>query len=386
MNAIWDADALRRFPDVEAANLHAVDAADRLLLDEAAGALSLLGPGELVVVGDHYGGLALAAAALHGLRGIRVHQDPLSGELALSANAEALGLSGSYRSADLDGELFSGARLVLMQLPRGLAALEEIVELIALTAEPSVVVYAGGRIKHMTPAMNDVLSRHFVRVDVSLARQKSRVLRAGELRRSVVRSPVQGRQLDPVWPRVQFHSDIGMYVAAHGDAFAGTSVDIGTRFLLQHLDDASPEAETAIDLGCGTGILGTALAMRRPAIRVIASDQSAAAVASTLATVRANEVNDRVSVVRDDALGAQASSSAEFIVLNPPFHLGPAVHAGIALKLFEDVGRVLAPEGELWCVWNSHLAYVPVLERLIGSTRQIARNSKFTITASRRRG
>jgi 16S rRNA (guanine1207-N2)-methyltransferase len=52
--------------------------------------------------------------------------------------------------------------------------------------------------------------------------------------------------------------------------------------------------------------------------------------------------------------------------------------------MFADAARVLAPGGELWTVWNSHLGYRPALERVVGPTRQIARNTKFTVTASRR--
>ena len=49
-----------------------------------------------------------------------------------------------------------------------------------------------------------------------------------------------------------------------------------------------------------------------------------------------------------------------------------------------DAGRALAPGGELWCVWNSHLGYRPLLDR-IGETRQVSRNAKFVVTATRRR-
>ena len=53
-------------------------------------------------------------------------------------------------------------------------------------------------------------------------------------------------------------------------------------------------------------------------------------------------------------------------------------------RLFEASARVLRPGGELWSVWNSHLAYRPVLERVVGPTRQVSRTSKFTVTASRK--
>ena len=56
----------------------------------------------------------------------------------------------------------------------------------------------------------------------------------------------------------------------------------------------------------------------------------------------------------------------------------------IAPRLFADAARVLRQGGELWCVWNSHLRYRPELEKLVGTTRQVARNAKFTVTASTR--
>jgi len=375
-------DLLRRWPDVEADNLFAVDASDRLTLAEAAGDLAAAAadPGTVVVLEDHYGALTLGAATQAGLVDIRVHQDALSGELALAANAAETGLSGVYRSLDLGADLLQGARVVLMQLPRGLAALDELAATIARYADPSVRVYAGGRVKHMTPAMNEVLRRHFGEVTASLAAQKSRVLTASKP--LAASEAVAGAE--PEWPHRAVHADLGLTVCAHGAAFAGTTVDIGTRYLLEFVDRMKSDAQTAIDLGCGTGVLATALALARPTLLVTASDQSAAAVASARATAEANGVADRITVVRDDALQSQPDASAELIVLNPPFHIGNSVHIGIAHKLFEDAARVLKPGGELWTVWNTHLGYRAELNRTVGPTNQAGRNSKFTVTVSTR--
>jgi 16S rRNA (guanine1207-N2)-methyltransferase len=367
-------DRLRRWPDIEAANLFAFDATDRLLLDTAGDALRAAGPGETVVVGDRYGALSLGAAHA-GASEIRTYQDELSGERALDANAATLSRTDTVRHGELDASLFQGARVVLMQLPRSLDALAEITELIARNAAPDVTLFAGGRLKHMTRAMNEVLARVFGSVNASLAQQKSRVLIAREPRRP------EGK---PAWPAREFHADLDLWVCAHGAAFAGTKIDIGTRFLLEFLDRV-PDVSTAIDLGCGTGVLATLVARARPTLRVIASDQSAAAVASARATALANGVADRVVVVRDDGLSSQPDASSDLILLNPPFHVGATVHAGIAQKLFDDAARVLAPGGELWTVWNSHLGYRPALERTIGPTRQLGRNNKFTVTVSTKR-
>lgn len=362
-------DALRRRPDLEGPDLVAVDAADRLILDESAAARVDLTDGALVIIGDTHGALTLAAADA-GARGIRVHQDELLGERALAANAAEAGLDTVFTSHPLDAALLTGARVVLLRLPRSLRALADIAGLIALHADPDVSVFAGGRLKHMTVSMNDVLRAHFERVDVSHARQKSRVLLA--------RKPHDGVAPDPEAAEVD-----GIRVRAFGGAFAGASIDIGTRLLLEHLP--APSGAEAIDLACGTGVVAAALAVRHPSLRVLASDQSAIAVASARATAEANGVADRVRVVRDDMLEMQPDASASFIALNPPFHAGGAVADRLAPRMFADAARALRPGGELWTVWNSALQYRLPLERIVGPTRQIARDRKFTVTVSTKR-
>ncbi|WP_104083454.1 class I SAM-dependent methyltransferase [Cryobacterium sp. Y11] len=373
----FDFDRLRRRPDIEAENLFAVDASDRLILDEAAGALAAYRSGGVVVLEDRYGALTLGAAALHDARSIRVYQDALSGEYALDSNASGVNLTDAYRSLPLGEELLKDAHVVLLQLPKSLDALDEIAGAIAKYAAPDVIVFAGGRIKHMTVSMNEVLRRHFGALNVRPARQKSRVL--------IASAPLAAEATDRPhtgWPHTERHDDVDLTVRGHGGVFAGTSIDIGTRALLEVLDRMKPDAERAIDLGCGTGVLAAALAAQRPLLRVLATDQSAVAVASARATIDANALAERVTVVRADGLSGQADDSADLILLNPPFHIGASVHAGLAEKLFIDAARVLAPGGELWTVWNTHLGYRPMLTRIVGSTRQVGRNTKFTVTVS----
>jgi len=174
---------------------------------------------------------------------------------------------------------------------------------------------------------------------------------------------------------------------AFGGVFAGAALDIGTRLLIDNLPDTIPghADDPAVDLACGNGIVAATLALRQPGLRVYASDESAAAVASARATAAANGIADRMTVARDDALASLPAASASFIALNPPFHRGAAIDETIARHLFADAARVLRPGGELWTVWNSVLRYRPSLEKLVGPTRQIARTPKFTVTASTRR-
>lgn len=384
MSNAFDLQVLRRFPDLEADNLVAVDATDRLVLAGSGAAIEAAGAGRVVVVGDRYGAMTLGAMALHGAEDVRVHQDPITGEQALALNATRVEMTGGFRHLPMTPELFDGATVIIGQLPKNLDALREIAQLAAAHADAGVTVFFGGRVKHMTRSMNDVLSERFADVRASLAQQKSRVLMASD-----IRPPGRAGTTEyPPWteyPLRAHHGDLDLWVCAHGAVFGGTKLDMGTRFLLMFLDRMHPAASTAVDLGCGTGVIAAALARERPTLSVLATDQSAAAVSSAAATATANELAARVQVLRDDAMSTLPDASVDLILCNPPFHIGTSVHAGAALKLFDAAGRVLAPSGELWTVFNSHLAYDRALDREVGPTRVIGRNAKFTVTVSTRR-
>ncbi|MFY9714167.1 MAG: methyltransferase [Microbacterium sp.] len=396
---------LSRWPDVEAENLQAWDATDELLVDRALALAAERGIGgaEIAVIGDGYGAITLALTDA-GYRGIRVHQDLATGRRALERNADEAGLGG-FDEHELDGDLLSGARLVLLQLPKALAELEEIADAVARWAAPDVVLVAGGRVKHMTLAQNEVLGRSFAQVQAERAERKSRLIVASEPREVPV---------EPPFPVRAEHD--GLVLVAHGGAFAGPRLDIGTRVLIEQLPalarsqlrtnepnrsqiapktnesvdfsgvvNVQRDAPTIIDLGCGTGALAVAYALAHPDARIIATDRSAAAVASARATIAANGVADRVTVSHDDAGSELPDASADVVLLNPPFHLGASVHTGAATRLFEASARLLRPGGQLWTVYNSSLGYRGEMVRLIGPTEQVHRTAKFTVTRSIRR-
>jgi 16S rRNA (guanine1207-N2)-methyltransferase len=377
MNNAFDFQVLRRSPDVEGDNLVAVDATDRLVLAEAGPAVEAAAPGQVVVVGDRYGAMTLGAIALHGAEGIRVHQDLLTGEQALAHNAVRAGVTIGFEQLPLTPELFAGATVVLGQLPKSLDALREIAGLAATHANQRVQLFLGGRIKHMTRTMNDVLTDSFADVQASLATQKSRALVARQPRSDLAPS---------VFPMREHHADLDLWVCAHGAVFAGTKLDLGTRLLLEFIDRMQPAATDAVDLGGGTGVIAAVLARARPQLSVLATDQSSGAVSSASATMEANGLTQRVHVLRDDAMSTLPPASVDLIACNPPFHLGTSVDASTAQKMFEAAGRVLRPGGELWTVFNSHLGYRRQLNRAVGPTRVVGRNARFTVTASTRSG
>ncbi|GAA1861208.1 class I SAM-dependent methyltransferase [Myceligenerans crystallogenes] len=402
-------DALRPYPgdSTRADGPVAVDATDRLLLDAARAAIEAAGPGEVVTIGDRFGALTIGAIGL-GARDVRVHQDPVDAEAALRANALVTHRS-SFGHQPLGPELLAGARVVLLQLPKSVAELSEIAELVARHATDDAVLFAGGRVKHMTHAMNEVLATAFAEVTPSLARQKSRLLVARGLRPEARERPLTYPLRETIGGVPGL--DASLTVVAHGGVFGGTNLDGGTRLLLEHSgrwpspggvvpfgaagihdagihDDAavpgahpaSSPVPTAVDLGCGSGILAVALARR--GFEVVATDRSAAAVGSAAATAAANGVGHLVRAVRDDAGASLPDASAALVLLNPPFHDRAALATDAAHRMFETAGRILRPGGELWTVFNSALRYRPALERAVGPTAQIARDPRFTVTRS----
>lgn len=342
------------------------DPVDLILLREAA----VLRPdGPVVVLDDQTGALADGLVAQLGIEEVRVCCDALTDERAVVA---AVGLRPQVRVLPPGPELWRDVRRVVMRLPKGLAALEETAEAVVRWSDPSVELFAGGRVKHMSRSMNDVLARHFGSVRGSLGAQKSRVLIAsGALPPGPSRYPV--RAVDP---------DLDVTVYAHGAAFAGPSVDNGTRYLLTFRHSFPATSRQVVDLGCGTGVLAVVAARTLPEAQVVALDESRAAVLSATATAEANGVSDRIDVRRTTLCEGLADASVDLVLCNPPFHRGNTRDSAVAFEMFAEAARVLAPGGELWAVYNSHLPYLRALRRLVGRTEVVGQNPAFTVTRS----
>lgn len=257
------------------------------------------------------------------------------------------------------------ARTVLWRLPRAVAAVEEYGEIISRHAHPDVQVVAAGRDKHLSRSINTALAKNFASVTVSLGHRKARALRATRpLRRK------------PSWPRSSHLASLDLEVVAHGATFNTNRLDRGTALLVESFDRLSA-ASTAIDLGCGSGILATLLALR--GLRVHAIDVAWSATDSTRLTAQASRV--AVDTHRRNGLDGWAGR-VDLVVTNPPFHVGTAKDTSPTRRLFTDAGRILRDGGELWCVYNAHLPYLPWLHQAIGPTRVMARNRAYLVTRS----
>lgn len=376
-------DLLDRYPDPPHPSLKAWDATDTLLVDTTFPAGAVPNASDVLVVdGDRYGALALTLAHRFPRAAIRVYQDLVTGVAALENNRERLADAGmelgEVTMCTERQQAYDGGTHLIVQLPKVVAGVQEIAETAARYASPEAVLFGGARLKFLVPAMTEALSKGFSQVNAGLARQKSRVLSAsGPIPQVVSRFPESATRQVTVGEQ-----EVSLEVRAFGETFGGTQIDAGSALLLAHLPEFSAGAAVH-DLGSGNGSIAAALALRYPEATVSASDVSRSAVRSTLATLEANALAGRVSAQVSPGLEGVAPRSLNAVVLNPPFHQGGRVDDQLAAGLFADAARALTPGGVLYAVWNSHLQYRGQLERLVGPTTQLARNSKFTVTASR---
>lgn len=378
----------------------AYDTADQLglrLLEEMVAEDGNLLTKPLLTLGDNFGALTLGACHIFSsvpgeapVGQVRVFQDSLLATAALEKNCETL--CGSLRvrpvSGALEPQLFEGAQTVLMRLPKDLRLLDLYAQMIAAFADPDVQIIAVGKVKHMTRSMNDVFKKYFGQVKASLGWKKSRALLAA--------SPLKSGSINAAEWKLPFtyteDAQTGIRFASLPGVFSAGRLDIGTRFLLQNLTEQTvPEAGRAADLGSGTGAITAKLMQLRPKLDILATDVSSLAVLSTKETIELNlrmasdheePPSGQYKVVQADGLGECEESGLDLVVCNPPFHLEYEVTTGISEKLFRQAARALKPGGQMITVFNSHLQYRPLLERLVGPTRQLGRNAKFTLVIS----
>jgi 16S rRNA (guanine1207-N2)-methyltransferase len=351
-----------------------LDAADSYLLRHLADAdLS----GEVVVLGDREGDL-LAELAGSGTAGRR----PALITDSFTALEKARTKVGEDRARLLSTQDEPPERIdvLLVRVPKSLALLEDQLHRLAPRLHPGSLVVGAGKVTEIHTSTLALFERLVGPTRTSLAERKARL---------IFSEPTSGgeRPANP-WP-LSYPLPVdkalgavsGLPVANHAGIFCAERLDIGTRFLLEHLP-ATHGAVDVVDLGCGNGILGLAAALGNPRARLTLVDESFQAVASAHDTFAANLPPERVEATRfqaGDALGAVPDASIDLVLNNPPFHSHRATTDETAWHMFTGARRVLRPGGELWVVANRHLGYHGKLRRVFGNCDTVAGNPKFVI-------
>ena len=360
-----------RRPGNRGRGLRGWDAADELLLEQATECLRGRSQPRVLILDDQFGALTL------GLSEFR----PVT--LADSATLRsALELNESATAAFSKPDSWPAPPrqrfdLVAMRIPRQADYLAWLLRWVNQVLDPEGLVIAGGMIKHLPDRSAQVFNELVSTRTVCPARKKARVVIAGP-----------GEQTLEGWAE-QWQGyclpGSGVQVDALPAVFSRRKLDIGTRELLpfigQFAAGLAPGCRV-LDLACGNGVLGLAALASRADIDVTFSDVSSQAVLSARHNVNQAFPDAKAHFIHSDGVPPatpDGDPGFDLILLNPPFHEGGVVGDHIALSLFEQSARVLAPGGRLLMVGNRHLGYHRTLAQSFSRVRQLASTPKFVV-------
>lgn len=358
---------LARFPEDPRDRLRAWDAADEYLLRH----LDPVPQGTLVVLGDRWGALATALA---GHRPVQISDSFLAQE-ATRANLKRNGVDeGAVTLLSTRDTPPERVDVLLVRVPKSLALLEDQLHRLAPAVHAGTVVVGTGMVKEIHTSTLALFEEILGPTRTSLADRKARLI-------FCTPDPGPARPGSP-WPlRYALPDGVGpvsgLTVTNHAGVFCADRLDIGTRFFLRHLPESHGPARV-VDLGCGNGVVGLAVALANPDAELLFVDESHQAVASAAATYAANASGAARFLVGDGMAGIERES-VDLVLNNPPFHSHQATTDTTAWRMFTGSRAALRPGGELWVIGNRHLGYHAKLRRIFGNCEVVASDPKFVI-------
>jgi 16S rRNA G1207 methylase RsmC len=156
-------------------------------------------------------------------------------------------------------------------------------------------------------------------------------------------APSSDMSYEPVRAHVWGHE---LDLVSSAGVFSRGRVDKGTAVLVAEVEPA-PGVRRVLDLGCGWGLLSTALAVHRPASEVWAVDVNERARTLAAENARRSGVRDRVHVTAPGDVAPDLL--VDEIWSNPPIRIGkPAVHELLLrwLPVLRPGGRALLVIGK----------------------------------------
>jgi 23S rRNA (guanine1835-N2)-methyltransferase len=266
--------------------------------------------------------------------------------------------------------------LVLIKIPRTLALLEHQLCQLQSAMTPHTRIVAGARVNQIHSSTLALFEKYLGPATTSLAKKKARLIFC---------QPQQNKNQPSPYPTCWKMPDMSWLIHNHANVFARQQLDIGARFVLQHLPAA--EGKTVMDLGCGNGILGMAMLSSASPEKLLFVDESFMAVASAQQNVAHNlpEHLNKCDFIVSNCLDQIQSAKVHVILCNPPFHQQQRITDHIAWQMFKQAKDCLYPGGELRIIGNRHLDYHHKLKRLFGGYHQVAANNKFSILSAIKR-
>ncbi|MCC5581824.1 methyltransferase [Microtetraspora sp. AC03309] len=365
---------LARFPEDPRDPFRAWDAADEYLLrhlDGIDGERPTDLSGRVVVLGDRWGALVTAIAD-H--RPVQITDSFLARE-ATRANLTRNGVDADptrlLTTRDTPPDRID---VLLIRVPKSLALLEDQLHRLAPHVHADTVVVGAGMVTEIHTSTLRLFEQILGPTRTSLAAKKARLIFCSP-------DPRLTPGANP-WPRRYALPEgvgaaSGLTVTNHAGIFCADRLDIGTRLFLRNLPHRRGR-ERVVDLGCGNGVVGMAMALENSEAEVLFIDESYQALASAEATCSTN-VDSPVEFLAADGMSGVPAGTVDLVMNNPPFHTHRATTDATAWRMFHGSRAALRRGGELWVVGNRHLGYHVKLRRLFGNCEVVASDPKFVV-------
>lgn len=266
--------------------------------------------------------------------------------------------------------------MVVIRVPKQRAFFEYQLSQLAHWLPAGTPVLAAGMDKHLSLHTAQILEHYIGPTKRHRGRRKARLF-------SAIRDNRPVREI--IANAAYFCGALNTELQALPNVFSRDKLDIGSRFLLEHLHKVAA-VETVVDLACGNGVLGLVAVKQGLAQKIIFCDESAMAIASSKANANRvfPEAAHHFQFHHGDGLASYRGDTAQLILCNPPFHQEHTVNEFAGRRLLDQCSHHLAPGGCLLLVANRHLDYYSLLRRTFATVEKCAGNTKFTILVARK--
>lgn len=265
-------------------------------------------------------------------------------------------------------------RGVVMRVPKQLPYFEYQLSQLSQCLAPGAVLFAAGMDKHLAPGTAELIEKYIGPVERHRGQHKARLFSSSR----------DDRLSTPFSNTSEYYCEaLNNRLISLANVFARDKMDIGSRFLLQHLGKLEP-VNRVTDLACGNGIIGLVALSQQLGKKLLLCDESAMAIESACINARELFSGDHVEFHHGDGLLNYPGEPAELVLCNPPFHHNHRVDESVGRRLLVQAAAHLVEGGRLCLVSNRHLNYLPVLRREFGRVEQLAQNNKFIIWLAHR--
>lgn len=173
--------------------------------------------------------------------------------------------------------------------------------------------------------------------------------------------------------KLRFQTDAGV--------FSKNEVDFGSRVLIEAFE-ASVVPGPILDVGCGYGPIGLAIAKEFPKKKVHMVDVNTRALELAKKNADKNDVGN-VSIYESDGLGSVVEDDFAAILTNPPIRAGKDT----VFRFYEQAFDKLAAGGSLWVVIQKKQGAPSTeqkLEALFGNCRTADKKKGYFIFEARK--